>query len=205
LTAATGSPLRIWTIQPAGLYEKLRAKGVLFADGRHRDRSWDHAYRWMIDQMRRRLPPSQARFPWWGWYRWEGARRARPDLRAGGHLDKGQKGVRIELDLEETEVLLSDFEKWHFVLGGWFLSYDEAEDEWFDREKTRLGYRYADPHPQLLKSRVRASWDHIFDLKGGDPDWLGKMSNRAIQATFWELRLKDVTDVMFFTDRGRSF
>jgi hypothetical protein len=120
-------------------------------------------------------------------------------------LAKGQKGVRIELDLDETEVLLSDFEKWHFVLGGWFLSYDEAEDEQFDREKTRLGYRYTDPHPEPLKARVRASWDRIFDLKGGDPDWFGKASKQAIQATFWELRLKDVTDVTFYTDRGRGF
>lgn len=90
--------MRIWTIQPAGLYEKLKAQHVLFADGRHCLQDFRPPYRWMIGQMRRRLPPSIARFPWWG-----------------------------------------------------------------------------------------------------------KVSERGIQATFWELRLKDVTSVTFFTARGRSF
>jgi hypothetical protein len=197
--------VRIWTIQPAGLYEKLRAKRVLLVDGRHCDRSFPHAYRWMIGQMRHRLPPSPARFPWWGWYRWEGVRRPRPDLRAGGHLRKGQRGIRLELEMDEREVLLSDFNGWHSVLNDSFLSHDEAEDEQFDRQEKRLGFRYGTPRPEPLRSRVLASWERIFDLTGGDPEWRGKVSDRGIQATFWELRLQDVTQVTFYTDRGRGY
>lgn len=49
---------------------------------------------------------------------------------------------------------------------------------------------------------MQASWNRIFELGRGDPAWRGKPSKRSIQAIFWELRLKDVTDVTFFTDRG---
>jgi hypothetical protein len=120
-------------------------------------------------------------------------------------LAKGQKGVRIELELENGKVLLSDYNGWHAVLNNSFLSYDEAEDDRFEQEKQRLGYGYGSPQPESLRSKITASWERIFDLAGGDPEWWGKVSGRAIQATFWELRLKDVTDVTFFTDRGRGF
>jgi hypothetical protein len=193
--------VRIWTIQPAGLYETLKAKRVLLADGRRRDRMWDHAYRWMTDQMRRRLPPSRARFPWWGWYRWEGTRRARPDLRAGGHLRKGQRGVRLELEIAAERVLLSDFEKWHFVLSNWYLSEDEADDDQFSRQTKQAGHRHDDRWPEPLRSKVLASWERIFDLTAGAPGWFAKTSTRSIQATFWELRYRDVRDVTHFTPR----
>ena len=193
--------MRIWTIQPADLYEKFKTRQVLLADGRYGWQNFKPAYRWMAEQMRRRLPPSHARFPWWGWYRYRGVRRPKPDLRDTALLPKGQKGVRLELDLDDRGILLSDFGQWHNVLNNRFCSHDEAEDNRFDQEEKEADYRYDRPRPEALQSRVLASWERIFDLTGGDPEWLGKVSKRAIQATFWELRLQDVTDVTFFTAR----
>jgi hypothetical protein len=197
--------LRIWTIQPASLYERLKAEQVLLVDGRCGDRISPHAYHWMIEQMRRRLPPSKARFPWWGWYRWESVRRAKPDLRSGWHLARGTKGTRIELELDEREVLLSDFDDWHYVLNHWFLSHDKAENDQFDREQKKAGYYPWGQYPEPLRSKVLASWERIFDFAQPGHDWRGRFRTKAIQATFWELRLKDVTDVTFFTARGRGF
>jgi hypothetical protein len=196
--------MRIWTIQPVEVYETLKSKRMLWVDGRQCDRNWPHAYRWMIDQMRRRLPPSRARFPWWGWYRWHGVRRSKPDLRAWEYLPAGQRSVRIELDLEDREVLLSDYDGWHYALNDWFLSFDEAEDDRFDEEKRRLGYQFGTPYPEPLRAQVLTSWERIFDLTGGNPEWYGQVSERSIQATFWELRLRDVTDVTLFTARWQS-
>ena len=195
--------MRIWTIQPADLYEKLKAKKVLFADGR---RCYDHfrpAYSWMIDQMRRRLPPSRARFPWWGWYRWSGKDRAKPDLRAGGHLPKGIRGVRIELDIDPEEVLLSDFSDWHFPLNNFFLPLDETEDERFEQEEKRTRFTFSGARTSPLQSVVFASWERIFDLSRECRDWRGRFRATDVQATFWELRIEDVRDVTFYTDRGR--
>jgi len=194
--------VRIWTIQPADLYEKLKAKQVLFADGRRhdRDRVWAFAYRWMADQMHRRLPPSKARFPWWGWYRYLGLHRPKPDLRAAGHLPDGQKGVRIELEINDREVLLSNFGDWHCVLNDSFLSRDEVENDQFDRERGKLAYTWGQ-YPEPLRSKVIASWERIFDIGIRERDGRGRYCEKGIQATFWELRFKDVTDVTFFTAR----
>ncbi len=193
--------MRVWTIQPADLYEKLKATHVLFADGRHHYRDLGYAYQWMVDQMRRRLPPSKARFPWWGWYRYNGVRRPKPDLRAIAHLPTGQRGIRIELDLDDNQVLLSDFINWHAVLNHGFLGRDEAEYEQFDRERKKVGYYPWGQYPEPLRSKIRASWERIFDLSTREHDGHGRFYPTMIQATFWELRLKDVTDITFFTAR----
>jgi hypothetical protein len=193
--------VRIWTIQPAGLYEVLKAKHVLFVDGRRCARSFPHAYQWMIEQMRRRLPPSKARFPWWGWYRYDGIRRPKPDLRASAHLPTGRRGVRIELCVDDNQVLLSDFINWHAVLNHGFLGRDETEHEQFRREEEKVGcYPWAQ-YPEPLRSRIRTSWERIFDLGTREHDGRGRFHPTMIQATFWELRHKDVTDVTSFTAR----
>lgn len=154
--------MRIWTIQTADVYEKLRAHRVLLVDARYGWRDFKPAYRWMADQMRHRLPPSPARIPWWGWYRYAGVRRPKPDLRDTALLPMGRKGVRLELDLDDREVLLSDFGSWHSVLDNSFCSYDEAEYDQFRREEKKAGRRFGSSRREPLKSRVLASWERIF-------------------------------------------
>ncbi len=195
--------MRVWTIQPVELYRKLESKGVLLADGRRYHRYFRAAYQWMTAQMRHRLPPSRARFPWWAWCRYE-KHRAKPDLRAGGYLRKGQQGARIELELANEEVLLSDFNDWHYVLNEWYLSDNEAEDEHFEQELEELGHKWSAPYRKPLQAKMHASWERIFELRGGDPVWGNRPLKRSVQATFWELRLKDVTDITFFTNRGNG-
>ncbi len=91
------------------------------------------------------------------------------------------------------------------MLNNWFLGRSEREDEQFDRERANAGYGPDGRFPEPLQSKVAASWERIFDLTRARHNWLGRFSEKSIQATFWELRLKDVTDVTFFTARGRGF
>lgn len=120
-----------------------------------------------------------------------------------GHLPKGTKGVRLELDLDPQEILLSDFADWHFPLNDFFLPLDETESEQFDREEREAGYDCRGPRPEPLQSRVLTSWERIFDFTRECRDWRGRFRARDIQATFWELRMEHVRDVTFYTDRGR--
>jgi len=45
-----------------------------------------------------------------------------PDLRSCGHLPRGIPGIRLELEVEEERVLLSDFSMWHAVLNQTYLA-----------------------------------------------------------------------------------
>jgi hypothetical protein len=191
----------LWTIQHVAAWERLQRNGLLRADGR---RIWPHfrdSYRWMAEQMRLRLSPPGGGFPLWGWYRCEGIRRERPDLRAAGYLRTGTPGVRIEFELPDSMVLLSDFEAWHCVLNRSLLSLTEHEFETFHAELDSTGVDGRWPYAEPFRSRVVSSWQRIFDLEGGDPEWRGPPSGRSIQATFWELRLPQVRRVDFFRAR----
>ncbi len=130
--------MRVWTIQPIDVWHRLKTTEVLTVDpcliDSHgvADNPID-PYKWMNAQMRKRLPAcAHARYPWWGWTRWEGSTRPRPDLRCVAWWHPlGELSVRIELELPEEHVLLSDYDAWHAVLNGWFLSLSEQEDEAF--------------------------------------------------------------------------
>ncbi len=191
----------LWTIQDMAAWERLQQHGLLRGDGRRVQVYYRYAYRWMAEQMRLRLPPPHARVPLWGWYRWRGIRQCRPDLRASGHLVKGVPGVRIELELPEDRALLSDFDAWHCVLNRYFLSLREQEEEAFAEELERAEVQPGWPYAEPFHSKVVSSWERIFDLKAGDPEWWGPVSERSVQATFWELPLSQVRRVDRFTAR----
>ena len=191
--------MTIWTIQPVATWNSLQLRKCLIA--RRPAREWIESYGWMAHQMRRRLPGTAGKWPWWGWCRWEGAARPRPDLRNGGHLLRGTRGVRIKLDIAKPHVLLSDFDAWHAVLNRWFLSVSEEEDEAFEQELAASGTRTTRPYPEPYHTRIVESWDRIFDLTAGDPDWRGEPTGRSVQATFWKLRLEEVKKVDLFTAR----
>ena len=182
----------LWTIQDVPAWERLQCDGVLRADGRRVPPHFRDAYRWMSEQMRLRLPSNPARYPLWGWYRWQGVGRSRPDLRYAGHLERRVPGVRIEVDLPDDVVLLSGFDAWHCVLNRSLLSLNEDEFEALSAQVNREGLDHRWPYPEPFHTQVVSSLQRMFDLDAGDPDWCGAPSDCSIQATFWELRLAQV-------------
>jgi hypothetical protein len=191
----------IWTIQNIAAWEQLQRDGLLRGDGRRVPLFLRTAYRWMSDQMQTRLATKHAHFPLWGWYQWQGTRRCRPDLRASGYLAKEEIGVRIEIDLPGTSVLLSDFNLWHCVLNYSYLAFNEQEDDEFVHELEEAGVSQMRPYPEPFNHRVLLSWQRIFDLEAGDVEWWGPLSERIIQATFWELTISQVRHVDIFKAR----
>lgn len=193
--------VRLWTIQTIPAWETLQAAGVLRAESRLAEPDFAAAYRWMVAQMRQRLPrPSfAAKTPLWAWYQYRGPDRPRPDLRKRSHLPAGQRGVRIEFELADELVLLSDFELWHLVLNNWYLGESEADADAFDKLADQEGYPLPPDSP--LNQVVRDSWTRIFDLDWSDPYFVHDVQRRAIQATFWELPLQAVRKADFFTAR----
>jgi hypothetical protein len=193
--------MRLWTIQTVAAWETLQTTGMLRADPRLADPDFAAAYRWMVKQMRQRLPrPSfAATVPLWAWYQWEGTHRPRPDLRSRSHMPAGQRAVRIEFELDDDRVLLSDFDLWHIVLNNWYIARSEAEYEAFE---ARLDAQEDPLAPDAaLQREIRDSWPRIFDLDWNDPYFAIDARHRPIQATFWELPLDAVRKADFFTGR----
>ena len=197
----------LWTIQTEEAWLKLQATGMLRASRENiMEGCWILPYEWMVDQMKIRIgpPPGSSCFPMWAWYQWEGEKRSKPDLRAGGHLSKGQKGVRIEFECGDEEVLLSDFDLWHYVLNYWYLPESESDGEDFEAELATFGlsfFKQKSLPDAEYHNRIVQSWDRIFDLYWFEDDLAEPFPGKSIQATLWELTVDQVRNCKHFRSR----
>lgn len=204
----------LWTIQDYRAWEIAQQAGVLRADAAYVEADELAsmsilAYRWLVEQMEQRIGPGPpgVDFPIWAWYQWRNDRQRRPDLRSSAHLQRGQKGVRIEFEIKDQQLLLSDFDLWHSALNYWYLPLNEQDDLAFEAELETHGLSLYEmkPLPDVAyHQRILDSWQRIFDL-----DWCDetgyisadRKEKKSIQATLWELPVAHVRKVTAFTAR----
>ncbi len=188
--------VRLWTIQPLWVWERLCKQKSLFSDPSQLEHflDWKEDYDWMRNQMRRRLPNYLGHYPWWAYD-------YKTDLRHR-HTDSSGQHVRLELGVPQERVLLSAYGAWHCALNKLYLPYaiEDAEyqhesDAW-DEELERYGLNpYSGyPLPEPWQTRMTASWERIFDVDD-------LRETNTIQACFEHLDLEDVLKVTVFTPR----
>jgi hypothetical protein len=204
--------MRLWTIQDERGYNQLKENKVFSGNIEYVDYDFKRSYRWMVGQMEKRLKTPRvdlSTYPVWAWYQWNGTNKRKPDLRYTAHLPKGEKGYRVEFEIEEEAVLLSDFDLFHHVINYWYQPKGEKDDKLFELEMEKkqielFTLQDFNKHSRViddLRLRIEKSWDLIFDL-----EWYDKYINypkdkKSIQATFWELRWEQVIDVKGFIGR----
>ena len=207
--------MKLWTIQDLEVWERFERRGRLRCAVSKVDRLYLPPYRWMASQMKKRIgPPYQPNaLPLWAWYQWYGSARKRPDLRAGGLMSCGEWGVRIEIEVPDESVLLSDYQLWYYVLNYWYLPSSLAEGDVFHEHLKKIGLQSALPKdwqygrsfrvtlPPKYHRKIISSWDRVFDLSWENHDYTSSRENKIIHATFWELTLDQVRKVKHFKAR----
>lgn len=196
--------IRLWTIQPLSIYEALLEKGevaVFESEFANSEPKFLYGYEWLIDQMKSRIGPSPHpnQYPMWAWFQWLNYNENKPDMRKY-YLPKGEKNVRLTIEMDRKDVLLSDFELWHNVfchqipvIGDTDFLKTIPEDD-----LPYLGYSetafpdLSAKHQDLIKD----TWNNIFNLNVAE-SW----HTKSIQATLWSLRFSDVKKVELFTGR----
>lgn len=189
--------MKLWTIQPLDVFEELKREGVfrckpLLADNIVDEFNFKDSYDWLISEMEQRVStkPNNVSYPIWAWHtrNWK---HKKPDLREAGYEKRGTESVLLEIEKPDKEVLLSDFDAWHFVLNNWFFGDAQNEKEW---DKEDEWFEKLDKQTQNeLKLK---SWQKIFDITPFNSDWLHR--GAYIQATFWELYLNEVKGYQIF-------
>lgn len=189
--------IRLWTIQPLWVWERLCEQEMLYSDPTQEEffQDFQAAYDWMRDQMHRRLPVYAGHYPWWAYEH-------KPDLRHR-YRDGPGRHVRLELAVPTERVLLSAYGAWHFVLNPSYLPHS-ADDAGFEQEtnawEEELKQNGLEPYkdhllPEPWHSRMTATWERIFDVDD-------LRETNTIQACFERLDLADVVKVTIFTPRS---
>ncbi|WP_460520386.1 DUF3841 domain-containing protein [Cyclobacterium sediminis] len=106
-----------WTIQHIDSWEQAKKKSILTGDPAWA--AFEEPYKWMIDQMVKRLGCPKC-YPIWLWTK-------RPDLRRRWSSDKGAIYILLKVDISESNVLLSDFNYWHCVLNDFPIELYDGE------------------------------------------------------------------------------
>ena len=112
--------------------------------------------------------------------------------------------MRIEFEIDDSLVLSSDFDLWHYVLNYWYLPASSVEGETFESELAEQGLSFYQTKPlpnPAVDEAIRASWEHIFDLEWVEKDLSAPRADKSIQAAFWELPLESVRRVDEFVAR----
>ena len=117
--------------------------------------------------------------------------------------------MRIELDVADDRVLLSDFDLWHYVLNYWYLPESEKDGREFEKKLARLGLSFhgcnhEHPLPNIRYCKhIGRSWERIFDINWSDRRHAiaSPLKKKSIQATLWEICMKDIVEAKEFTAR----
>jgi Domain of unknown function (DUF3841) len=197
----------IWSIHPLEFFQKLEKNKVIFPNKKKLSYSNEFldSYHWMATQMDKKIGgrPHPTAVPFWGWYQWQNEQVKRPDLRVRAHLQAGTRGVRMELDIPDDQVVLSDFMLWCDVLNKWYIANNLRDSNKFFADTERMGMY--DSWTRRLQIKAEKSWYKVFDMSFHAKGIASPRYKKAIQATFWKISLNQVKDVKFFTARKPAF
>lgn len=197
--------MKLWTIQTMACYEKLLQDKVIYGTPEFRMEEYSFQYEWLIKQMEDRLGnrPHSTCYPIWAWYQWLDSKRNFSDLRSPGHLYKGMEGVRLAIEKNENELLLSDFHSWIKPLHYNYLGKTKKDYTDFDIMLNRKRLRYAafKDLTEELQTAMMKSWESIFDIDDYFRYSGVKRKDKRIQVTCWSLHLEEVVKVTKFVGR----
>lgn len=197
--------MKLWTVQPLSFYEELINQGEISSSKENIWKELMPSYNWLINQMEIKIGKRSSvnTYPIWAWFQCENINKRKPDLRKSGYLEKGTKGVRIEIEKNDNEVLLSDFDLWNALLNGTFISDNHHQDKQFNKliEVHNISNNNISTYPAEVKNMLENSWQKIFDMSFDDNYWTYKYKEKRIQATFWNLKVSEIKKVDFFKAR----
>ena len=154
--------MHLFTEQPLVVWQIIKDNHCYHPDPNnldvmeHLDQDFADAYDWLIKQFNQRIPkPNQATIPIWWW------------------LDNGVKTkefqedippkpvkVIIEANYPNNQLLLSDFEKWHYVLNKWYLpdDIDNESDNYYDQ----IDQWFKNLSSRQQQAQMQKSWQFLF-------------------------------------------
>jgi hypothetical protein len=189
--------MRLWTVQPLVVWEQLEQLCLLSVDETRLSTLGyvPDSYRWLVQQLKQRLPEYPGTLPWWAYCE-------KPDLRWVRHRrPAGQREVRLELEPRPRTFLTFPRWAWDMVYCGQYLSFARREhDEWVGAMRRAVPDEDEWPLPEPWQEQMEASWLRLFHPnlppRSWDDEAFTKSESR--EAVLGVLRREDVRQVTHF-------
>lgn len=178
--------MKLWTIQSPAVYDLLQKTGIYHCDpdlSENPEEAFRKAYAWMHAKMEIQIGPAPEGVtdPVWAWHTWVGNRR-KPDFRTS-LFRNSMDCYLMEIEVPDDEVLLTDYNDWHYVLNEWWYHDEDPDEIWEKRNE----WWWSLPYKERKESEME----------------LLQKKDVSIQAVFWELRYEQILKIWFYPARKK--
>ncbi|MBU5436979.1 DUF3841 domain-containing protein [Tissierella sp. MSJ-40] len=184
--------IRIWTRQDKRVLKELEEKGIYRVKEEYIIEKMDtisdyyiRLYDWYVKKAEKIISrPEGVTYPIW------------VSLTSETMLQPTEDTVILELEVPKKYVIITDSEKWGYVINYWYVPLNTEDERLHNEELKKYGIGNESAlyttdkgnfYP-LLKNKIIKSWDRLFD------DSLP--SSGMSQGTIWEIRKEWVVDVL---------
>ncbi|MGE8203880.1 DUF3841 domain-containing protein [Heyndrickxia sp. NPDC080065] len=172
----------VYTVQHIEAYKQMRELGYLEGSEKYLWKEFKEPYNWMKKQMEKRISNYIVgkSYPIWVW-------RRRVNRNERSLLSPGTRGVILTLEIQDNQIVWSDFDSWHFVLNNCPIT--DSEAEWDDYLKDESSFPVID------------SWEKIFNFdyfRNADKEWNGHFDEEWIQRVTPRITMEQVKKVTRF-------
>ncbi len=186
----------IWTRQNIKSLDDLKSNGVYrvkrqYIEEQFRDIApfYINLYKWFVHAAKSKISvPDGVEFPIWC------------SVSREGMLSPIENTIAYELEVDSSEVIYFDGNKWDHVLNHWYIPKDKKDAEAYAERMKHMGLeettsfiegKYANFYP-MEKKIVMNSWYRIFDID----NW----NMYTTQANIWEIRPDMVKNIYYFNN-----
>lgn len=199
----TFQPNFIWeTIQKEDFYHPfdLFEKDAFLKEDVEQGWGFVKSYEWLKEKMLQKgiVHKQHNQHLIWAWYQWYGTK-SKPDKRYSSvYAFYNEPFVMLELEIDPSRILLTDYDAWHFVLNYWLLGNEEETEQFSEL------YNYYKEKPISNKEadlKIKQSWDVVLDIDKCRTILEYPREQQCIQATFFEIFKEDVKKVHYFNNK----
>lgn len=186
----------LFTRQDIKSLEDIKVSGVHRIKRKYIEEQFDdiaeyyiYLYKWFVDKASKKVPkPEDVEFPIWC------------AISKKNMLRPIENTVVYILEVDESEVIYFDGQKWDLVLNHLYIPKDERDRELYIKEIEEKGLdnifsfvdgKYSHFYP-LEKKRVMDSWMRIFEIE----NW--NVFN--VQANIWEIREDMIKEIIYYKE-----
>ncbi|SKC46872.1 DUF3841 domain-containing protein [Maledivibacter halophilus] len=108
--------------------------------------------------------------------------------------------VVLELEVDKKHVVITDQEKWGYVINYWYVPLDREDEKVHNKELEKFGISdeselfmtHKGNFYPLLRDKIKKSWDRLFDNNI-------RLCNLT-QGTLWEIKKEWIRNIIYFKE-----